>query len=228
MINLYRRFLKTNFGYFILLIALLSCNISFAFQNEPDGFRNLKFGMSFKQVQKIVGKDALTEIKSNNPDPLKIGQDAVDKAYYLKLNPPMISNVKTDDTATISFFKDRLSYIEISLHGDVDKYSANELTDKFLKLEKSIKLSYGMPEVDGNARTWNGLRTQIELYCIRDNEFVKMLPKDYYEKLSEKEKERWKDHVSLSMRSEELHLEHAQWIKKAIDDKNLKNASQGW
>ena len=207
---------------------ILFCNTSFAFQNEPDGFRNLKFGMSFKQVQKIVGKDALVEIKSNNPDPLKIGQDTVDKSYYLKLNPSMISNVKTDETAIISFFKDRLSYVEIMLHGDGDKYSTYELTDKFLKLEKSMKLLYGMPEIDGHSRTWNGLHTNIELYLIHDNEFVKRLPKDYYEKLSEEEKERWKDHVSLTIRSEELHMEHAKWINKALEEKNIKNASQGW
>ena len=77
MISLKKYFYKTSFIFFFIMI--LFCNTSFAFQNEPDGFRNLKFGMSFKQVQKIVGKDALVEIKSNNPDPLKNGSCGVDR-----------------------------------------------------------------------------------------------------------------------------------------------------
>ena len=85
-----------------------------------------------------------------------------------------------------------------------------------------------MPEIDGNARTWNGLHTNIELYLVHNNEFIKMLPKDYYEKLSEKDKERWRDHVSITIRSEELHIEHAKWINKALEEKKMKSASQGW
>ncbi len=226
--NFYKKeHLQLFLPFFAFVIAsLIICNSSYAFKNEPDGFRKIKFGMSFKQVQKIVGKNALIAIPSK--DPLEIGSDAVKTSYRLKLDPAKISGIKTDETAVIGFFKDKLSFVKIIIHGDVDKYSENELSEKFNKLENNMRLLYGTPVVDGYCRTWEGTKTNINLYFVTYKEFSALLPEGDYEKMSEEEKENFKNHISLHMRSQELFKESMQWTLDAIKNKRLQNASQGW
>lgn len=59
-------------------------------------------------------------------------------------------------------------------------------------------------------------------------EFSALLPEGDYEKMSEEEKDNFRNHISLHMRSQELFKESMQWTLDAIKNKRLQNASQGW
>lgn len=140
----------------LFFMVLINCNVSFAFQNEPDGFRNLKFGMSIKQVEEVVGKDALERISRHDA---KDKKDTVNEAYLLKLNPPMISNLKTDKQAEIHFFKDQLMSVSILLHGDKNKY----LLTLYMDLWNNEIVSHSLSAKRGDRMTYiSGLENLIE------------------------------------------------------------------
>ena len=86
---------KSTIAMIFAIIVFAISSTAFAFQNEPNGFRDFKFGMTLEQVRKIAGKDSLIPIPHDGP--VIVPMDREQNAYYLKLKPPMISNVKTDE-----------------------------------------------------------------------------------------------------------------------------------
>ncbi len=218
-----RWFLTFSLFFFLVLII---CNPTFAFQNEQAGFRKLKFGMSFQQVTQIVGKDALISIpktgsKSDSKNP-------ANKYYYLKLNPPMLSNVKTYKLAEIHFFKDQLTGIKIIVHGDKNKYSPEELIEKFYKLGRNMEILYGIPISEELSRLWDGPHTHIYLVCVFNEQNLNDISKDAFEKLDEKGKEFFRNHVLIWIYSPSLRKEQIRHSFEEFKEEQQRNAAQGW
>ena len=210
----------------ILFMVLINCNISFAFQNEPDGFRNLKFGMSIKQVEEVVGKDALERISRYDA---KDKKDTVNQAYLLKLNPPMISNLKTDKQAEIHFFKDQLMGVSILLHGDKNKYLPRELIDKYNTLYKNMKLLYGMPSKIWNfSSVWEGVNTTVGISCTYNDKNMNYIDEETFKKLNEREKEAFRNKVAIAISSNELSKAQISHSFEEFKKDEMKKASQGW
>lgn len=209
-----------------ICMIFIFCNNSFAFQNEQEGFRKLKFGMSFHQVEQIMGKDALIIVPSDNS--MSKEKNPTNTYYYLKLNPPMISNIKTDKLAEIHFFKDQLMSIEILIHGDKDKYSPKELLDKYDRLSYNMEILYGKP-IEGNFyKSWRGDYAHITLNCIFNEKNMNNIKKEHFDKLSEKHKEKYRNHVGILMFSPALSKEHVQNFMEEFKKEQQKNAAQGW
>ena len=217
---------KSTIAMIFAIIVFAISSTAFAFQNEPNGFRDFKFGMTLEQVRKIAGKDSLIPIPHDGP--VIVPMDREQNAYYMKLTPPMISNVKTDEMATIAFFKNQLMSIEITIHGDKDRYSPKEILKKFDDLNSSMQLLYGTPEIDGFARTWYGSDVKIELACLCNNENMNIVDKDVFDKLNERNKEGFRNHVSIHMESPRLRSLFWQCFKEQYEKKRLERASQGW
>jgi hypothetical protein len=218
-----RWFLTFSLFFFLVLII---CNTTLAFQNEQEGFRKLKFGMSLQQVEQIVGKNALILIP---PVASKVAtKKPADMYYYLKLNPPMLSNVKTDKLAKTHFFKDQLTSIDIMIHGDKNKYSSEELIDKFNKLSYNMEILYGKPKIGNFARTWEGTHAGIILTCIFNEKNINNIKRVDFEKLDEKSKETCRNHVNIFMYSPTLSEAHVQNFFEEFKKEQQNKASQGW
>ena len=194
--------------------------------SDQGGFRKLKFGMSFQQVEQIVGKDALIVIPMYGPT--SKGKNPADKSYYLKLNPPMLSNIKTDKLAEIHFFKDQLMSIEIMIHGDKDKYSPKELINKFNELSYNMEILYGKPETGKFSKIWKRNHEEISLSYILNEKNMNNITKADFDKLNEKDKEKYKNHVVIFMYSPALSKAHVQNFFEEFKKEQRKNASQGW
>lgn len=210
---------------FAIIVFAIS-STAFAFQNEPKGFRDIKLGMTVEQVRRIIGKDSLTPIPHEGP--VIVPMDREKNAYYMKLNPPMISNVKTDEMATITFFKNQLMAIEITVHGDEDKYSPKEIIKKFNVLNSNMQLLYGMPEIEDFTRTWSGTNVKIELACLCNNENINIVDKETFDKLNDRSKESFRNHISIHMESPRIRSLFWQCFKEQYEKKRLERASQGW
>lgn len=209
---------------FCIFLFFVICNNSLAFPNEQSGFRNLKFGMSFQQVVQIAGKDALIPSDSS----ISKQKNPTNMYYYLKLNPPMVSNTKTDKLAMIHFFKDQLTSIEILIHGDKDKYSPKELIEKYNKLSYNMGILYGKPETGDFYRIWSGNYASITLSCIYNEKNMNNIKKEYFDKLSEKDKEKYRNHVGIFMASPTLSKEHVDNFIEEFKKEQQRDASQGW
>jgi hypothetical protein len=89
---------------------LLTSSGVFAFQNEPDNFRGIKWGINLNKLhdmQKITEMDEMGAVYTRKGDKMKIGDANLDHVYYV-------------------FYKDRFYaiFIKISFQSDFDKIKA--------------------------------------------------------------------------------------------------------
>ena len=104
---------------FLLLISVYVAIPAFAFQNEPDGFRGIKWGTNISELNDMLvaesGKDTVYYIRKN--DTLKIGNADIDQISY-------------------GFYKNRLFVVLVEYNGYLN----------FTKLKAILIDQYGKPE----------------------------------------------------------------------------------
>lgn len=134
----------------MVLVALFFIvpSTTFAFQNEPDGFRTLYWGESLQEVEKN------SEVQS-----LKYsGRNTIEnsKEYTGVLNISSISGqYARDNQLKLSFWNNKLYRIEISFVGM-----------NFSKMKEAMTLNFGEPEYDKtkwSTYRWTGNTTILEL-----------------------------------------------------------------
>ena len=88
LLNRRREEMKKYFGFMIIMsIVLFSIN-TFAFQNEPDGFRGVKWGTNIKALKDMkyfTGKGEFTMYRRNN-DKMQIGGAKLARILYVFWN----------------------------------------------------------------------------------------------------------------------------------------------
>ena len=104
---------------FLLIISVYVAIPAFAFQNEPDGFRGIKWGTNISELTDMLvaesGKDTLYYVRKN--DTMKIGDADIDQISY-------------------GFYKSRFFQVLVEYKGYVN----------FTKLKAILIGQYGKPE----------------------------------------------------------------------------------
>lgn len=121
----------------IITISLVAItNISFAYQNEPIGFRNMLWE---DNLQKLVNQyggyveyDERMSYESIN-----------DKTYIGYTKNPYISNIKIDEGISYSFFNDRLYSVQFRATFN----NVSEFDKSFTTLLSNMKTLYGEPDM---------------------------------------------------------------------------------
>lgn len=143
-----------------LITVLLICGMSFesyAFQNEPNGFRNLYWGESIAKVRAT----RTLKFSSGNKDH---GWE-IYTTQLSKDEEPTLSGVPISlKTIVLSFYNERLSEVVI-LFPDIDVFE---------KLQEAMIFLYNTPSfIKENQLTWVGEITEINLirreeqhYCM--------------------------------------------------------------
>lgn len=132
---------------FICIIYIGITSICFAFQNEPNGFRNLYWGETLQEVQN--DDDIL------NLEYVTYHTDTNSVVYKANLKNPYISGQKsTINYVDLYFWNNQLYKISIMFLG-ID----------FYELKNSMTLNFGYPiKKDTGIYSWNGNTTVIELH----------------------------------------------------------------
>jgi hypothetical protein len=134
----------------IVLLAILFSSMPevFAFQNEPDGFRGIKWGTNIKELPDMVLKgdvgNAKGYVKEN--DKLKIGDADLDSISYL-------------------FYQGRLFSVHIECKLPGNAASIKEFL--FLQYGEGFRLS---DPKSGEVYIWNGSHVIVMYIYHQDNE----------------------------------------------------------
>lgn len=139
-----RKLLMCICSFFVIIIPI-TC---FAFQNEPNGFRNLYWGETLQEIQK---NDELTNLKYAY---YEIDTNSV--IYTADLKDPYISGQKSiEQSISLYLWNNQLYKINVRFIGI-----------SFNKLENAMILNFGYPEQRSiGICSWHGNRTIIEL-CL--------------------------------------------------------------
>jgi hypothetical protein len=110
---------KLSTPFFLLIISICVSIPVFAFQNEPDGFRGIKWGTNIRELNDMLvaesGKDTVYYIRKN--DTLKIGDADIDQISY-------------------GFYKNRFYVVLVEYNGFLN----------FTKLKTILFDQYGKPD----------------------------------------------------------------------------------
>jgi len=124
----------------MLGIVLLLASITQAFQNEPDGFRGLKWGDPPGEDMKYIGEDEVryyTKYYKRKDDKLQMGAAKLESIQYI-------------------FYKNQ--FVSILIETKEGHYYF---------LVKLLELKFGNPEYNAqNLKRWSGNRTRIEVENI--------------------------------------------------------------
>jgi len=106
-------------GIFLLIISVCVAIPVFAFQNEPDGFRGIKWGTNISQLPDmgLTEDDGGTKYYVKNNDKMKIGDADINQLVY-------------------GFYKNRFCVVAIVFDG----YS------NFSKIKETLVNEYGKPD----------------------------------------------------------------------------------
>jgi len=130
----------------IVLIFLIT-GMGLAFQNEPDGFRGLKWGDPPGEDMKCVGEDIVhyyTKYYERKGDKLQLGAAKLESIQYI-------------------FYKNQ--FILVSIETKEGHYAF---------LVKLLKLKFGNPEYNAqNLKRWSGNKAKIEVENINPFGFGK-------------------------------------------------------
>ena len=157
----------------LILIIILFCFLSsksFAFPNEPNGFRDLYWGESLQDVQK------------NYPDAKYNGYHSNENAvsYIVDIKNPYISNVLADKKSGLKlyFWNNKLYRINFTFTAETLLKS----TANYIRLRDAMTLNFGKPSIKDLEDTsdkqvytsWHGNNTTILLMNdknITDNKY---------------------------------------------------------
>ena len=151
----------------LVLIMQMFCSSVFAFPNEPNGFRQYKWGMTKDKMIEVLNGDILRETPFDMP---------FDKenSVGVKLKSPGISghfiyNSIYNETGrvSVSFFANKLSQVTLEIK-DYDRLGPYIDKNKFKN--KMVEL-YGEPLIekmpfDKNAYVWRGDNTTLRLWIM--------------------------------------------------------------
>lgn len=148
--------------FIVLIIFILPSNV-FAYPNEPDGFRNLKWGDSIETITQLYPIFIEQDIQ-NHPD----GPYAQNYDIYIDDNS--LSGLKFQNPISVSFWNNKLYYIyfDFSEDNSISSVMNNEktLTKHLFSLFDSVKplvWNGTRPNIYSNTYFWNGETTDILL-----------------------------------------------------------------
>ena len=148
----------------ILSFSTLSC--AEAFPNEPNGFRDLRWG------------ESLQDIQSKGYDPVYVGYFARQNAvvYGAFLADPYISNQKSS-FISLYFWNNKLYSIVVNF-GEPYKYdaSADAMFSSLCSLHGFKFITYG-----NDGWSWYGDTANVSLVKNKDGTFCVILTSEYYE-----------------------------------------------
>ena len=149
----------------LIIFMQLFSNSVFAFPNEPDGFRQYKWGMSKGEVVKILNQDVIKD----NPFDYSFDKES---SITIKLSSPIISNhyiyddiYKEGGVVSASFFDNQLSQFTLIINNY--RY-LGPYADKENFKNEMVKL-YGEPIIEENpcdkqAYIWRGETSTMRLW----------------------------------------------------------------
>ena len=157
-----------------LLLLLLSINMAWAatYLNEPDGFRNMKWGQSLQELQE---KEGLIQLPDDAAKKISGAQNV--KIAYKSIINDEIGGAKVS-TIHYSFWKDQL--FMVSTYCDADNFNAllsstYNMFGKPTKIQPFVSPQTGLTE--GVFYYWDGSRTFIHFmrsYIDTPKEFASL------------------------------------------------------
>jgi len=140
---------------FLLLISVYVAIPAFAFQNEPDGFRGIKWGTNISELNDMLvadsGKDTVYYIRKN--DTLKIGDADIDQISY-GFYENRLFVVLVEDDGYLNFTK--LKAILIDLYGKPEQ--PNRLMEKYFWTGGKVDIFFDYNEMSKNGNTYYSFR----------------------------------------------------------------------
>lgn len=156
----------------IIFIQLFSSSV-FAFPNEPDGFRQYKWGMSKEKVANILNKDVIKD----NPFDTAFDKES---SIVIKLSSPVISHhyiyndiYKEVGVVSADFFDNKLSQFTLIIndYGHIGPYADKE------KFKNEMVKLYGEPIIeemfcDKKAYIWRGDTSTMKLWILPPSSYL--------------------------------------------------------
>ena len=148
--------------FIILLLCLVFGELATAFQNEPEGFRDLKWGQLFERIPHKNEFRELKELAKKN----KVGENI--KIYYCQREDLMISGRKML-YINYYFWKNKFYQVQVLCTG----------IDNYLALLKAAEAKFGKADWQENntyfsQQNWEEINTKVEIMLLRENEYVSL------------------------------------------------------
>lgn len=149
--------------FFLFLVSFN--NLTSAYQNEPNGFRGLTWGMSYEQVAQKY-----TDIYYYSNHPLN---DENTKVYNLYMSNPYISNMRFTNPVNLMFYKNQLYFIFLDLSQDNE---FDTVIDNQNLLNKQLVALYGKATTGQSNKT--GIASgEMTLLWIGENTSIASIAK---------------------------------------------------
>jgi hypothetical protein len=133
-----------------LLILLLSIPMAFAFQNEPDGFRGIKWGANFNERKDMKSPPGL--IRSFEPGALN---------FYVMDNDKMRIGEAVLTEISYGYRDDKFCEVLANFEGTVN----------FAKIKAILTYQYGPGRCQSNECDWDGKNVRVIL-ALRANGYL--------------------------------------------------------
>lgn len=196
---------------FIVLIIFFLPSSVWAYPNEPDGFRNLKWGTSLDFfLQKYPNAQYVIPDKLHN----NFLSDYIE--YNVDSNNSTISGITIASPITYTFWNNKLIFVKINLSGNcIASTYANE--EKILNKLRVLYGTYDFNNESGSILDRN--KEWFKMYSWEGNATNIILMSDYYFSDSP-----YTSSLSLSLYSSQL----LSTRNKLIQQKQQAEAKQGW
>jgi hypothetical protein len=177
-------------------------NIAFSFSNEPDGFRQYKWGMGIEEIEKVKKNDRIQRVPKN----VSYDGEGV-TTYNIFLKDKKISGESIDNFIMISLYNNKLYNVCTGFDLMANSINQSKIREsRFTRLTKAMHILYGKESnhtfIEKNKAEeyiWKGKKVRMSLSTSKD-EFdetlliIKYLPIE--KEIQEKQKKAYLEKIA--------------------------------